>query len=427
MENLFAGYIHARVDQYNPVIGLVLTAQFKRAEAQYRLDFEEEDAMACVLYYSWGELADSLLKRNLEKLGHQVVPLSSRIKNYDLDAEFSMEMMVLLHKYHCELCMSFNYFPIIASICNVVGIPYVSWVYDSPHLTLFSRTIFYSTNYIFHFDRSACEMLREQGVSHCFHLPLAVDGEAFRRKLRGGSGIERDVSFVGSFYTNQFNYFDQIKEWEEYARAECLALVEAQKFCYQEERIRSRISSDTVEKLVRVADLKLSDKYHERPLDMAVMTLQKKVTVEERRELLSAVSKQFETSIYTNSDVHKIPYVRSRGTVDYLTQMPKVFAGSRINLNITLRSIESGMPLRTLDIMACGGFLLSNYQPELAEYFEEGKELVLFYSKEDCLDKIAYYLDHEEERVQIAEAGCRKVGELFSYRRQLGKIFEVLG
>lgn len=85
------------------------------------------------------------------------------------------------------------------------------------------------------------------------------------------------------------------------------------------------------------------------------------------------------------------------------------------------------MPLRTLDIMACGGFLLSNYQPELAEYFEEGKELVLFYSKEDCLDKIAYYLDHEEERVQIAEAGCRKVGELFSYRRQLGKIFEVLG
>ena len=57
--------------------------------------------------------------------------------------------------------------------------------------------------------------------------------------------------------------------------------------------------------------------------------------------------------------------------------MPLIFRESKINLNITLRSITSGMPLRALDIMGAGGFLLSNYQQELAENYIDGEELVL--------------------------------------------------
>ena len=111
------------------------------------------------------------------------------------------------------------------------------------------------------------------------------------------------------------------------------------------------------------------------------------------------------------------------GTVDYHTQMPLVFAGSKINLNISLRSIHSGIPLRVLDIMACGGFVLSNWQPELVEHFVNGVEIVTFDSLGECLDKIVYYLTHEEERKQIAAAGQRKVRELFSYRSGLEKLF----
>jgi hypothetical protein len=103
--------------------------------------------------------------------------------------------------------------------------------------------------------------------------------------------------------------------------------------------------------------------------------------------------------------------------------MPLVFAGSRINLNISLRSIHSGIPLRVLDIMACGGFVISNWQPEIAEYFEEGKEIVTFRSLEECMEKIAYYLEHEEERKEIAAAGFRKVKERFSYREGLSRVF----
>ena len=105
--------------------------------------------------------------------------------------------------------------------------------------------------------------------------------------------------------------------------------------------------------------------------------------------------------------------------------MPHVFRNSKINLNITLRSIRTGIPLRALDIMGCGGFLLSNYQEELKEFFSEDKELVMFYSLEDCLEKIDYYLDHEDERKHIATAGRKAVEEKFSYKDQLVKLLNM--
>lgn len=106
--------------------------------------------------------------------------------------------------------------------------------------------------------------------------------------------------------------------------------------------------------------------------------------------------------------------------------MPFIFHQSKINLNITLRSILSGIPLRCLDIMGAGGFLLSNYQPELAEYFENGKEMVMYESQYDLLNKIDYYLSHEEEREEIARCGRIKIEKEFSYSKALPKIFDIV-
>ena len=106
--------------------------------------------------------------------------------------------------------------------------------------------------------------------------------------------------------------------------------------------------------------------------------------------------------------------------------MPLVFHYSKININITLRSITSGIPLLVMDILACEGFLLTNYQSEIAEYFEDGRELVIYENFEDMYEKIAYYLQHEDERKQIAHAGYEKVKEQFNYTRGIDKIVQAL-
>ena len=65
---------------------------------------------------------------------------------------------------------------------------------------------------------------------------------------------------------------------------------------------------------------------------------------------------------------------------------------------------------------------MSNWQSELAEYFEDGKDLVLFESKEDMLAKTDYYLKHDTERNMIACSGYHKVEKYFSYEVQVKKI-----
>lgn len=383
--------------------------------------------MAKILLYCWNDLNDTVLERNLKALGHEVIPFARKFKNYDMDGEFSMDMMMEIHKHHCTLCFSFNYIPVISSICDVVGIPYVSWVFDSPNLTLYSKTVPSACNHIFVFDKITYHALKKRGIRHCYHMPLSVDAMLFEDAVKFPFSEKYEVSFVGSLYTNEFNYFDKITDWEEGIYRECMDLISEQKFCYTKEKIKSGLSAQTVSALVETADLRLGAKYEEDALSMAAMMLQKKVTVEERKELLKAVSERFLTVIYTDSDTAGLPQLQNKGKADYLTRMPLVFANSRINLNITLRSIESGIPLRALDILACGGFLLSNFQPELAEYFEEGKELVLFYDKQDCLDKISYYLSHEKEREAIAKAGHKKVRDSFSYAPRLKRMLEMTG
>ena len=92
---------------------------------------------------------------------------------------------------------------------------------------------------------------------------------------------------------------------------------------------------------------------------------------------------------------------------------------------MTNRPIRSGLPQRIFDIMGAGGFLLTNYQPELTEYFEIGKEVAVYESQQDLLEKIAYYLEHEDERVEIAANGRRAIEKNHQYAQRLQMMFEV--
>ena len=112
---------------------------------------------------------------------------------------------------------------------------------------------------------------------------------------------------------------------------------------------------------------------------------------------------------------------------DSVTMMPKIFKCSKINLSMTNRPIRTGMPLRMFDTMGAGGFLLTNYQAEIPEYFEIGKDLEVYESQEDLLNKIAYYLEHDDERMEIARNGQEKIRNEHTYSIKLRKMLETAG
>ena len=112
--------------------------------------------------------------------------------------------------------------------------------------------------------------------------------------------------------------------------------------------------------------------------------------------------------------------------MDYYDFAPYVFKDSKINLNISLRSIQAGIPLRGFDILGAGGFLLTNYQSDFLNFFVPGEDFDYFESKNDLLDKIDYYLAHEEERAQIAENGFKKVAAYHTYRHRAEEMLSSL-
>ena len=131
-------------------------------------------------------------------------------------------------------------------------------------------------------------------------------------------------------------------------------------------------------------------------------------------------------SIFTNSDTRNLPNAIIRGYADYYTDMPQIFHKSAINLNITHRAIKSGISLRALDVMGAGGFLISNYQPELCELFVPNEEFVCYYDMLDLQEKVCYYMKNPDERKAIAKRGQEKIERYYTYEIQLKKMFEII-
>ncbi len=95
--------------------------------------------------------------------------------------------------------------------------------------------------------------------------------------------------------------------------------------------------------------------------------------------------------------------------LDYFSELPSVYAGSQINVNILHSQCRSGLNPRVYDVLACGGFLLTSENPGISDEFVDGEHLVTFRTPDELRDQVRYYLDHPEERQRIAEAGRRRV------------------
>ena len=129
---------------------------------------------------------------------------------------------------------------------------------------------------------------------------------------------------------------------------------------------------------------------------------------------------------HTKDTENEIFGVTKMPVVDYVKELPKLYYLSKINLNCTVPSIESGVPLRIFDIMGSGGFMLSNAQPEIPELFQVGRDLDVFHNFEEMVDKVRFYLTHEDIRLRIAMHGYETVRNHFSYEKQVRKMLEIV-
>lgn len=382
-----------------------------------------------VLYLEWNSFCNEDMFSTFAEKGDEIirVPFS---KGADYNESKGL-LESLLAKSTCDFVFSFNYFPNVSICCEELGLKYVSWVYDSPHIQAYSYTVLNSCNYVFLFDYQMYEEFRQSGINTVYYLPLAVNEKRLSDIANGTEQRKRymcDVSFVGSLYSEKkHRLYDKFQSINQYAKGYLDAIIQAQKKVYGYNFLQELLVADIVEEMQKA--------YPTDPNATTVLTpeaiyadyvLCRQVTALERQEILGKLGKKYRVNLFTNDAEIKIPGVCNKGKIDYYDQMPYVFMNSKINLNITLRSIKSGIPLRALDIMGSGGFLLSNYQQELFEYFEEGKDFVAYTDYNDLLAKVEYYLDHDSEREEIAKSGCVKVRKEHTFSRRIDVMKEVV-
>ncbi len=377
-----------------------------------------------ILFYRGGTCNEARVEDNLKKIVQNVYVLSEPCRNNDLDPELAQKLFELIHKNRTEALMSLDYYPIIAEVAHISGIPYISWILDAPHSTLYSSTSLYDSSYIFHFDREEALRLISMGRPNVFHLTLASDPGYFGRVIRSAPGYEKfEVSFLGSSYQNEK---EEDKGFSEYERGFLEGLMKVQREVYGVSVIGQSLSEEMQNAIINAYELKWPETYDLPRELVAEKTIEKRVSVRDRKEMVERMAGRFGITLFSGTEDLKIKGVSFKGYADYETVMPCVFAGSRINLNPTLRNIHSGIPLRAMDIMACGGFLMSNYQPELAEYFEEGVSAAMYGSMDELVEKTGWYLDHEDIRRSVAQKGYETVCARFTYEKKLKEILETV-
>jgi spore maturation protein CgeB len=82
---------------------------------------------------------------------------------------------------------------------------------------------------------------------------------------------------------------------------------------------------------------------------------------------------------------------------------------------------------RIFEGMACKKLVLTdrlNESKKLDELFEEGKEIVFYDDLEDCINKLNYYHENEEERNEISNNGYNKVVHNYTQVQVVDKLLE---
>lgn len=360
----------------------------------------------------------------MRTLGHSVIEYDKPFNNYEVDAELMQELVFMKHQKNVEAIFTFDYYPFLASTANVLKIPYIAWLYDSPQWSIYSPTRNYDTNFIFTFDKSEYGILRAIGCERVFHMPLASSPQEFQEAInRNKLEPYFDVSFVGSLYSK--TDYDKIKFEDTYFEGYLEGIMAAQHPVYGYNIIETALSVKDAQRIIELAGTPVPSDYDITPIQAAAYILERKLSAKERVEYLQQVGGKYDLYLFSGDSKSKEVNASFMGTVDHDTRMPVVFNHTKINLNFTTRNIHSGVPLRVLDVLASEGFLLTAYQPEIDELFENGKELVMFSDEREMMEAIEYYLNHDDERKAIARNGYKKVAEHFTYEKMLSKMIAI--
>ncbi|MBN8201204.1 MULTISPECIES: CgeB family protein [Bacillaceae] len=231
------------------------------------------------------------------------------------------------------------------------------WLTEDPYYMDKTEVLIPNYDYIFTIDTAAKDFYIKKGHQQTFHLPLGTSTEIFK-PIQAGPAFISDICLLG------YPYPDRVK----------LIQVLLEKTPY-----KIKVIGKWRNKLIRLQNhprLRIHDIWVE-----------------------PSIAAQYYNGAKIVLNTHR-PYNLHQ---------------NKNRIGIKGNSINN----RTFDVAACGAFQLIEYKEDLPIHFIEDKEIVSFKTEDELLQKIIFYINHEEKRKEISELANKRVLKEHTFEKRM--------
>lgn len=246
------------------------------------------------------------------------------------------------------------------------GIKTAVWFTDDPYYTDWTAGIAPRYDYVFTLELSCLPFYRVLGCPEVHYLPFAVSPKYFYPKPVDTSH-RTDICFIGTAYWNRVSLIDRMSL-----------------FLSAKKVLISGWWWDRLQNFSQLAD---------------------------KIRLGEWMTPEDTSSCYNGA---KIVINLHRSADD-----------TSINANGRKMPAHSLNP-RTFEISACGTLQFTDVRRETGNFYKLEEEIVTYTSPEELMDKIEYYLQHEEERRTIALSGLRRTMLDHTYHKRLIQMLDII-
>lgn len=127
--------------------------------------------------------------------------------------------------------------------------------------------------------------------------------------------------------------------------------------------------------------------------------------------------------------LERFPSVPPEDTSKFYSKYCLSIASTSTNSTDVLRNPLKIINLRNFEIPMSGGIEICKYNAELAEYFEDGKEIILYQNNEELIDKVRYFTQKasDTEIRRIKEAARKRAENDHTWMNRFKVSFDKLG
>ncbi len=297
----------------------------------------------------------------------------------------------------------------------------ILWFMDSPKRVETSKEEIEATDYYFSFDPTYLPYLQKLSGKQGYLLATAAGIRPNSECEPGQSWPQKEgpaISFVGALAAQRFQA----------VRA----------FWLRRDPEFVEILDSIVEDYLRDPTISLEERFETSPgrerlpyRGFVVLYLEERATYLRRLRTLKPL-KDFGLVTYGAPEwakpewAEELSECHSGQAPKYLEELPGVYFHSQINVNVFhVQCVNSTNP-RIYDVLAAGGFLLTEYRPMIEEEFTIGQHLDCFHTPEELRDKTEYYLYHKDKREEMARAGQEFVLHHATYRHRIEEMMRIM-